>query len=1437
MAAGEPKSFGPFLVESSSRDGVKFSVTGLEARWTPRTVDSAGTTLYEVSFGGFQSSGDPGHPSLPRAGGWLVVPPGTRPELKIVREQWNTAQDRPLMVGMVPIIIQGSETWENSAAEILVLPGQEPPAEALIPEPAREALARRGSGSSGPAVTLGATTWWRGRRVVSYRLTPVRHDGAGMATQVLTDGAYEIRFVPDDAAGRDISSVQAGKSSTDNDDRFGGIFLNGEQLSQLPTEGSWLGADPAMDDKDAGAGYAGVRGNRAGSLLGPETRLAVWKTGLVRVTYDRLTARGLLPSGPIREDQIRLYQRRYVPELDDGSGQAPYIEVEVPIHMVGEGDNFDGDDFFVFHGLRLRDDRQYEADLGNGPETVPGAGDHWEMNNAANFYWLAASEPESGAPWRRMARASLPAAQGTPLPRYRRHDRIEEQQAFRENLPQVHTDRVYYNAYRSFDVRAGINPLWAPDPAGSAVELDIAIAGWNNLSRPLRLELITNSTLTTNLEDFRISSILEDTFSYTVSPDAIAGQFAEIRMYNPVVPDWVYAFLNWIEISYDALYQATGDRIGFDCGTGTGPQPIEVSGFTSGDIGLVEVTDPRNPVLIDLGTGNVTTGDNVTWNLSVMVDQAAGQGRRFEAVGDFSTDGVDEFPSHLSTVADDPSVPTELTGPEPDLIVITHPEFTAAVDRWVEHRQARAGGDLNVHVVEVEDLFDWYSGGLKDPWALKRFVTHAITRWNSWALTIIGDANENVLEMGVLPSARAWAKDWVPTHYHVQRALAFNPELMASDKWYVTLEDGMDYPQDEFPDNVASPWEMYAGRLPCNSVDELNRMIDKIMVVENAEEGQQWRRRGIFFADDQWSNGYGAAALDTLVYKYNETVFANSERDSLAPLWEAGSPVTLDDALVLLEDSLDPVMPPYEGPPPTPADRDLSDTRAMTATAATPVLINNLSAGGLVAHYQGHANPYVLTSEYWMEDRNDNVGRQDVAKLSNTDKPWFFMGLGCHIADWAQNTVQTTNRSHERSIAEKFLVKSRSGAYASYASSGYEYITENKVFGEYIFRRWLRNPPTGRSVGTGNNFRSRWVLGELMWAAEADIYAINRGKFVREMISQYVVLGDPLMRLDAGEPVVTATLVGAPDQEISGEADIYATDESNTRTVNLVARDEAGIDRVEVRDGQGMDISGAIVTETLPPGATNHQLVNYSLQVPVDPYDHQLTVRVYDTGAPLAGDRHYELVLNMPQTAAFSIEGEAVDPETFVFPAETPIRFNAAVTSAAWLLGYDAGTDFALTSETLTLENVAFNLDKNQHLTVDFTATSSTQNPDDEHKVVLSIDGFDTDLVLQAGTGQVITASIGKVFNYPNPMRESTRFVFESGLTGGTGTIRVFSVAGRPVARIAFRFNGGGSGVVDWDGRDTAGDEMANGTYLYRVEIETGGELVVSDMQRLVMMR
>ncbi|MDX2473075.1 MAG: C25 family cysteine peptidase, partial [Candidatus Krumholzibacteria bacterium] len=1054
-----------------------------------------------------------------------------------------------------------------------------------------------------------------------------------------------------------------------------------------------------------------------------------------------------------------------------------------------------------------------------------------------NFYWVAASTPDGGQPWARMESLSLPAATGTPLANYRRSEHVEEQEAFRENLPNVGTDRLYYNNHTAREVTASINPLYGPDQTGTNVQLQVAITGFNTVSRALRFELLTGTT-TTLLEDYSLASTGEVVRTYSLPPAAIDGPSTRVRMVTNPEGGFIFSYLNWMKISYDALFQATSNRLDFGVGTDAGARPVEVTGFADSDLGLYEITNPRAPKLVQLGAGNIVA-DGATWKLSVMPNQAIGEQRSFFAAGDAGGAGIEEFVTFRSVAVPDPVSPVETGGRNPDLIVITHEDFSDAIGRWVDHRIARSGGTLDVHVVKLQDVFDWYSGGLKDAWAIKRFTAHAISEWNSWSLMIVGDANENVLGKEVMASARDWSQDWVPTHYHVQHASGFAPELMASDKWYASLQAGGNYPNDSFPFDVNAPWDMYSGRFPCNSVGELNVMIDKVITVENVQDNQDWRRRGIFFADDEWSNGLGIQAQSELTYKYGEITFGASELDSLGFMWENRAAVPLEAVVVLLKSYMDVGFPYVLPPPPgSPDPRDLGDSRDYAADFATDPLIQALSGGGIVCHYQGHANPYVLSSEFWFEDRKVTLGRDDVDRLANSGKPWFFMGMGCHIADWAQNAVRTEVVPNEPSLAEKMLSRNNAGASAIYASSGFEFISANKEFGEYIFRRWVDTPPAAREVGNGSGsdlpIRSRWMTGELMWAAEADVRADKPWYPYPEMIAQYVILGDPLMLLDAGPAQVTATLVGDPDQEISGEVELVAIDASNTRTITMEARDEAGIDRIQIVDSNGADLTSQIVTETLPQGAVNQRIVNYSLEVPVQPYDHSLTVRVFDTGGILASDRHYELMLDMPQTAAFVTGGVVIDPDDWVFQAEEAVSFSARITSSAQL---SETMVLSLTSETLFLSDIVFSFNKGRELDVDFTALATATNSDDTHAVVLAIDGLPTELVMQSGAGAAPVAGIGRVYNFPNPMAGNTRFVFESRAPGGAGVIRVFSVAGSSVAQIKFDQTSGGRSTVTWDGRDSRGDELGNGTYLYRVEIEAPGGRIVSEMQRLVMMR
>ncbi len=1414
----------PVGVQESDSRHLKLKIGPLDIQWNEVVLRDGSLVLFDPLIQGMATSGIPGGVRAPATGGWLLVPPGTVPRIAARQENWISAGNRPLMVQAVPVLTTDEEAKFSTMSEMLILPGDSLPADAPVPKEVLSEMGSRNKARSGAALELGEVRWWRGHRIVSWRINILRHDGR-VASEALESASWEIVFDSDKAGSTEIPPGHLAKSSNRNDERLAGFLLNENIMDSLPTEVGFHGASLPEVDKLT------RRGSKNGTLLGSvEGRLSIQQSRLYRVTASRLRTLGYLPDLDVNESQIRLYQRRYLSRLDDGSDQAPYVEIEVPVYMVGDGGLFEGDDYFIFYGQRLRDDTDFTADVGAGPETIPGCGDNFEMNNGGNIYWVAASEPETGESWARMSEQSIAAASGEPLANYRRKEHHEEQVAYRQSPREITDDRLFMNHYSATEVSVGFSPLWSPDPAGSDARLVFQIAGFGAYMQalPLSLDIVTDNVLVLQLPDCIVSGDAFSEKSYTFSPDALDGSSSKMVLKNDDFQ--VFSWLNWAELEYDALYQAIGNKLTFHGGAGSGSQPMVVTGFTNTDLGLIEITDPRNPIFYSLDASNLLA-DGSGWKLSIDAVQSS-ETRHFVVTGNFSGEGVGEFNYYDSSKADNQINPVDVGGGNPDLIVVTHSDFQDAIGRWVTHRQERAGGNLNVHVVEAQDIYDWYSGGLKDPWAIKRFANHAITEWGTWSLMLVGDANENSRELGVSAAGRDYSKDWVPTHYHVQDTgySAYPPEVLASDKWYATFESGMNYPVEDFPLNTVAPWQMYVGRFPCHSVAELNNMIDKVILVETPLEGQDWRKRMIFVADDHWSNGY-AEEQSTLIKKPIERGFADVERDIMSPLWRSGSPVTLQVDTLFLDNYLKPVWI-AEGMPEDRRARIYQDE--ITITNALTDLLTSLSAGGLMVHYQGHANSYLLCSEYWLEDSDRPGLRQDIQSINNPDSPWVFFGMGCHISDWAQDTVGGYYPV-EPSIGEKFLTKVGGGASATYGSSGYEYVDTNEVFGRYIMERWIDQPPSSATTPSGapvGSARSRWMLGELLLYCEADVYPLNSGYRFREMVAQYTLLGDPLMMLDAGPPVVSAVLSGEPDEEISGEVDLTSPDASNLRVINIDARDEAGIDRILVMDSTGADLTSTVVTETLPDGQNDHQQVNYRLDLPVRPFNHQVQVEVFDTGASRASDRHYTLILNVEQETIFTVDGEVHDPENYEFAPDEPVDFQCELTSGAWL---DDSMVYDLRGENLVVENFTINSDKANAMSFSFTATA-TPGRGEDRSVILVINGFETRYILETDGAVLPDAAISRVLNYPNPMRTETRFIYETSASHGEGTVRVFAVSGRTVANIPFSYTGGHEGVIEWNGKDDDGDNLANGTYLYRLEMNTPGGMLVSPMQRLVVM-
>jgi hypothetical protein len=82
------------------------------------------------------------------------------------------------------------------------------------------------------------------------------------------------------------------------------------------------------------------------------------------------------------------------------------------------------------------------------------------------------------------------------------------------------------------------------------------------------------------------------------------------------------------------------------------------------------------------------------------------------------------------------------------------------------------------------------------------------------------------------------------------------------------------------------------------------------------------------------------------------------------------------------------------------------------------------------------------------------------------------------------------------------------------------------------------------------------------------------------------------------------------------------------------------------------------------------------------------------------------------------------------------------------------------------------------------------------------------------------------VLNYPNPFKESTQFVYTTDVEIDDGTIDVFTVSGKRIVSLQIPpdARNPGQNAVFWNGRDAAGDEIANGVYLYVIKVSQRGQ-------------
>lgn len=324
--------------------------------------------------------------------------------------------------------------------------------------------------------------------------------------------------------------------------------------------------------------------------------------------------------------------------------------------------------------------------------------------------------------------------------------------------------------------------------------------------------------------------------NFSVAASAIVSGPNTIRLVSVAGPTDV-SVVDRIQVSYPRKLRANDGRLRFTANAG---QAVTVGGFTSKGVRMFDVTDQAAPV--ELSTRmlrEATTPDSPVRTFTATATPGGSGMRQMLAILDRFEVGevIENTPSNLGSLN------------EGDLVILTNAELRPSVEPLAARRRSQG---LRVAVIDVADIYDEYSFGLKSSHSIRQFLQHVYSTWNVRPshLLFAGDASSD-------------QNGFTGDTDKLQTRLVDTPSMeTASDEWFADFDN----------DGTA---EIAIGRLPAASLEQMETLVRKVIGYE-----QQSISNSATFVSDV-SDGFDFAAVNGIGRSEMPagTMFVNLDRD------------------------------------------------------------------------------------------------------------------------------------------------------------------------------------------------------------------------------------------------------------------------------------------------------------------------------------------------------------------------------------------------------------------------------------------------------------------------------------------------------------------------------------------------------------------------------
>jgi peptidase C25-like protein len=382
-----------------------------------------------------------------------------------------------------------------------------------------------------------------------------------------------------------------------------------------------------------------------------------------------------------------------------------------------------------------------------------------------------------------------------------------------------------------------------------------------------------------------------------------------------------------------------------------------------------------------------------------------------------------------------------------DYLIVAHPKLLDAIKPLAAFHEQRG---LKVAVLDVNDVYDDFNGGVAHPRAIRNLVDRAYHDWpepKPRFLLLVGDASFDIRHdtYNDLNYAKWTDQELLyPNHFgSVPGSTYENPPKKLADRnliptWQFPSPEGQSASDNWFGAVDGDDWHpvVAVGRFPVVEPDEVTAIVAKTVDYLSKPQLGTWRRDVMFITDE----------VDSFKAASNEIATALGK-----------------DGFI--------------------ADKVYASPKESDNLAHQNAIRQGIDDGRLIVHFIGHGGRYIWrTGPPDLRKNHDLFTLNDVGSLTNAGRLPMVLSMTCYSAPFDNPT--------EDSIGEKFLREPGKGAIAVFAAS------------------WRNAPSPAYSKAV---IDALLVPGATI--GEAIVRAKKQSKD-RTLVEMYNLLGDPAVVLE-----------------------------------------------------------------------------------------------------------------------------------------------------------------------------------------------------------------------------------------------------------------------------------------------------------------------------------